>query len=163
MSTLPRTFLTYLKLQNFSPVTCRNYLADINHFLGWLQFKVRSLNLPLPQDETKLVSFYFKKEFILEYKKFLLANACPPKTVNRRLSTLRTFGKFCVLQLWIKENPAKEITNVTPNQSAEHKDQNQKILEEFIEYLKMEKNSANTIKNYLSDIKAFFNFLGVTT
>ncbi len=158
---LPKTFSTYLKLQGTSAVTCRNYLVDINHFLGWLEFKIRSLNLPLFEDETKLISLYFTEEFISEYKRFLLSNSLPFSTINRRLSTLRTFGRFCLSQAWIKENPAKKVANATLGQSAKRKVQSEEILEEFRKSLEAEKTSSNTIKNYLSDIREFFTWVEV--
>ena len=155
---LPKTFSTYLKLQGASSVTCRNYLVDINHFLGWLELKIRGLNLPLFEDETKLISLYFTEEFISEYKRFLLSNSLPFSTVNRRLSTLRTFGRFCLSQAWISENPAKRVPNVTLGQTTNNKQQSEEILEEFKRHLEEEKNSTNTIRNYLSDIRAFFTW-----
>lgn len=161
MSNLPKTFSTYLKLQGVSPVTCRNYLVDINHFLGWLELKIRGLNLPLFEDETKLISLYFTEEFISEYKRFLLSNSLPFSTVNRRLSTLRTFGRFCLSQAWISENPAKRVPNVTLRQTTNNKQQSEEILEEFKRHLEEEKNSTNTIRNYLSDIKEFFTWAEV--
>lgn len=165
MSNLPKTFSTYLKLQGASSVTCRNYLVDINHFLGWLELKIRGLNLPLFEDETKLISLYFTEEFISEYKRFLLSNSLPFSTINRRLSALRTFGRFCLSQAWIKENPAKKVTNVTLAQSTKrparggvNAAQSEEILEEFRRHLEAEKTSSNTIKSYLSDIKEFFTW-----
>ncbi len=158
---LPKTFSTYLKLQGASSVTCRNYLVDINHFLGWLELKIRGLNLPLFEDETKLISLYFTEEFISEYKRFLLSNSLPFSTVNRRLSALRTFGRFCLSQAWISENPAKRVTNVSNQQSVISNQHQEKVLEEFRKHLETEKNSTNTIKSYLSDIKEFFTWVEV--
>ncbi|MFZ5366525.1 MAG: site-specific integrase [Patescibacteria group bacterium] len=163
MSSLPNSFKTYLKLQGFSSITVRNYLSDLNHFLGWLELTLRSRNLPVNDDEPQLMRLYLKEEFILGYKSFLLANSLPLSTVNRRLSTLRTFGKFCLSQAWISENPTKQLSNVAIKQSSNKITGEEKILEEFRKHLEAEKTSSNTIKNYLSDIRAFLTWAEIAT
>jgi len=157
---LPKSFKIYLKINNFSPTTCRNYLSDLNHFLGWLELKIRGLNLPFPKEEKEIINFYFNRKFISEYKNFLLLNSLPLSTINRRLSTLRTFGDFCLAQNLIKENPAREIGNLkTKKGTISGKDKEEGIIEEFKEFLRSRKNTTNTIKNYISDIKEFLRFL----
>lgn len=158
MSSLPNSFKTYLKLQKVSPVTVRNYLADINHFLAWLELKIRSRNLPI-LDGPEFIKLYFTQDFIFEYKKYLLSNSLPFATINRRLSALRTFGKFCLEQAWLQKNPAKEVTNVQKTEDGKQK--TEKVLEEFREHLEAEKTSSNTIRNYLSDIRAFLTWVEI--
>ena len=161
---LPNSFKTYLKLQSASPVTIRNYMVDINHFLGWLELKIRSRNLSSIQETEQLIRLYFTTEFIGEYKKFLLANSFPSSTINRRLSALRTFGKFCLSQAWISENPARKVINVTLRGGVNNKATGEeKILNEFKKSLEAQKTSPNTIKNYLSDIRGFLTFVDSVT
>lgn len=153
-------FKTYLKLQSVSPITVRNYLADLNHFLGWLELKVRSRNLPL-LDEPEFIRLYFTENFIAEYKKFLLSNSLPSSTINRRLSALRTFGKFCQVQAWIEKNPAKRVSNVSDQRSVISNQHREKILAEFRKHLEAERTSSNTIKSYISDIRSFLTWIEV--
>lgn len=163
---LPNSFKTYLKLQGFSGVTVRNYLSDLNHFLAWLELFLRGHNLPVSDDESELARRYFKEEFVLSYKNFLTSNSLPLSVVNRRLSTLRTFGKFCLSQAWISENPAKKVANIplTSEESLRLRSEppSEVLLEEFRRHLEEEKTSTNTIKSYLSDIRAFFTWTEAT-
>lgn len=162
MTSLPNSFKTYLKLQKVSSVTVRNYLADLNHFLGWLELKIRSRNLPL-LNEPEFIKLYFSEDFISEYKKFLLSNSLPPSTINRRLSALRTFGKFCQAQAWIVKNPAKKISNIAIKQYSNKAIGEEQILDEFRKHLEAERTSSNTIKSYISDIRAFLTWVEIAT
>ncbi len=93
-------FREFLIAENISPISLKNYLSDLRYFFGWMSsksLKVESIN----------------KELVEEYRKYLLDNNLPHKTVNRRLSTLRKFCTFCISQGWMKENPAKKIGNIT--------------------------------------------------
>jgi len=158
MSFLPKIFKNYLEVEGYSSTTIRNYLSDLNHFLSWLELKIKSRNLPYFQNEKENISSYFTPKIAQEYKNFLYKNNLPPATINRRLSSLRVFAKFSLIQKWILENPTKNLKN-EPLPKTETK----KILEKFREFLKKEKTSSNTIKNYLSDIKAFLTWLEFTS
>lgn len=158
MSSLPNIFKNYLVVEGYSPVTVRNYLSDLNHFLGWLELRLRSQNLPFSQDEIENISLYFNSQKVENYKSFLLKNGLPSSTVNRRFSTLRTFARFCLLQNWISQNPTKGLTN-----QASLEEKTAEILARFEKSLKIEKTSPNTIKSYLSDIGSFLTWLELST
>jgi len=53
------------------------------------------------------------------------------------------------------------VTNVSNQQSVISNQHQEKVLEEFRKHLETEKNSTNTIKSYLSDIKEFFTWVEV--
>lgn len=93
-------FREFLIAENISPISLKNYLSDLRYFFGWMSSK----SLKIESIDKKLVE---------EYRKYLLDNNLPHKTVNRRLSTLRKFCSFCISQGWMKENPAKKIGNIT--------------------------------------------------
>lgn len=158
MSALPKIFKNYLVVEGYSPVTARNYLSDLSHFLGWLELRLRSQNLPFSQDEIENISRYFNTQVVKAYKNFLFKNHLPISTANRRLSTIRCFAKFCLSQNWISQNPTKQVKNeATPAAGAAE------ITARFKKSLEAEKTASNTIKSYLSDINNFLTWLELST
>jgi len=151
---LPETFKVYLKTQNASEITIKNYLADINHFLQWLAQKTGVKH----QIVGKAIFGLFTKETIKEYKTDLLQSRTPPSTVNRRLSALRKFGQFGKSQGWIREIP--KVGNVTStSEESPTGPLSEVVLENFQKQLEKEKVSQITIKNYLSDLRHFLGWL----
>ena len=156
--TLPEIFKNYLIIKKTSPVTAKNYLVDINHFLNWLA-KETGVKY---QIVGKAIFGLFTEETLNEYKNNLLACKTPLSTLNRRLSALRKFGDFGKEQEWLKENPTEKIANATKSDLvliSLDKQPNEKILEKFSLHLEKEKVSSITIKNYLSDLKHFLGWL----
>lgn len=107
VSILEALFKKYLLAEKVSPLTLKNYLSDLRHFLGWLIITIK-----IDKFNTSEFINVFTFHNIQTYKDYLLAKDTPIITVNRRLSTLRKFCSFCINQAWIKENPAKKINNV---------------------------------------------------
>ncbi|MGB9882963.1 MAG: site-specific integrase, partial [Microgenomates group bacterium] len=106
-------FKNFLIAENISSLSLKNYLSDFRHFIGWLIFKLKVKNqkLKVDDDPLKLLAFV-TSDLINEYKNYLAENKIPLKTINRRLSTIRKFFSFCISQGWLKENPAKKISNI---------------------------------------------------
>lgn len=147
---LEKKFGLYLKTKGVSPITQKNYLSDLRHFLGWFFLVLKSKKIVVDQSDPSSFCSYITKEVTSRYKNFLSVNRIPPKTINRRLSTLRKFCSFCIAQGYLQENPAKHITNV-----GKKKDPVEEILKKFNKALEEEGTTNVTIKNYLSDIKQF--------
>src|SRR3989338_8943022 len=101
---LEAPFKQYLTAGNQKPISIKNYLSDFRHFAGWVMSKGGHGGPPLQEPITL--------NDISEYKSYLELNNIPHKTINRRLSTLRKFCSFCISQGWMKENPAKKISNI---------------------------------------------------
>jgi len=152
---LPELFKNYLLVQKNSSVTAKNYVADLNHFLNWLDSKTGIKH----QIVGKGIFSLFTKETLEEYKTDLLADEAPLATLNRRLSTLRKFGQFGLSQGWLKNNPALKMANATFQETKIDSEVGGKLLEGFQKQLEKEKVSPITIKNYLSDLKHFLNWL----
>ena len=155
---LPELFKNYLRIQKISNVTVKNYLVDINNFLSWLKQKTGIKY----QVADKAIFGLFTQETIEEYKKDQTKQKTPSSTLNRRLSALRKFGQFGQNQGWLTDNPANQINNVNSNQPITERSQNQEsleILKEFEADLKQEKTSPVTIRNYVSDLKHFLDWL----
>jgi len=160
--TLAQSFKSYLTLEGYHPTTIRNYVCDLNYFLAWFELKLKSKNLPFSDEEETLV--FFTPKIAGQYQSFLLKNDLPSSTVNRRLSGLRIFTRFAISQKWLKINPIQNLQN-----SSRNLPKDETVLAKFKNFLEAEKTStgrltsANTIKNYLSDINSFLKWLELAT
>lgn len=136
------SFKQYLLAEN-KPVTVKNYLSDLRHFLGWLviMFKINfKTNDIIPLINPKSIN---------DYKNYLIQNTIPYKTINRRLSTIRKFCTFCIFQGWMKQNPAKQIQNIQLDIN--------NILNLFEKDLIKEGINSSNIKSYLKDLQEFIS------
>ena len=160
MSALPYNFESFLvRNSQVSDKTLRNYRADLAHFLNWAK---SFLNLKgISVDTDNQVVPHFSSYLIKEYIQSQTVLRTPPATINRRLSTVRAFGKYLVWSGYIKENPAATLTNLSnPKPQANNWSQEAAtLLAEFETYLRMEGVSRATIKNYLSDVRQFLLYL----
>lgn len=150
MKNLEKKFGLYLKSKGVSPVTQKNYLSDLRHFLSWLLLVLKSKKISTDERSLSSLCSFIDEELVSRYKNFLVLNRISQKTANRRLSTLRKFCSFCVSQGWLKSNPAKKVVNI-----GKTKDPVEEIVQKFKLSLKVEGISKVTIKNYLSDIRQF--------
>ncbi|PIY71540.1 hypothetical protein COY87_05655 [Candidatus Roizmanbacteria bacterium CG_4_10_14_0_8_um_filter_33_9] len=115
------TFREFLILEKVAPVTIKNYLSDLRHFLGWLPIflKTKNVSVTLKQVYTEKIPNQVldmirsvQHDTIQDYSSYLSQNQTPFKSINRRLSTLRKFFSFCISQGWMSHNPAKKVTNI---------------------------------------------------
>lgn len=157
LDNLEALFKQYLLAGNNKPVSIKNYLSDFRHFVGWLifKFKVRSSKFEVEEKPFRIVN-QITISLIEEYKSYLIENNIPTKTINRRLSTVRKFCSFCVSQGWMKENPARQISNVKKNPSNSDLTSMSQILESFKNDLLKENLNQPTVKSFLNDIEEFF-------
>lgn len=102
---LEAEFKTYLKNNSFSRTSINNYLADFRHFISWLVVMLKKQGLSFEPR-------YFDKKTFELYKKSLENEKMSTRSVNRRLSTLRTFIRFCITQGWVSTNPLEDINNI---------------------------------------------------
>ncbi|MDH7475901.1 MAG: phage integrase SAM-like domain-containing protein [Microgenomates group bacterium] len=156
-------FREYLFAEKYSPVSIKNYLSDLRHFLGWffsifyptIDSKKGSI---MPQNFS--ISFFFERltaETITNYRNYLIYNKIPTKTINRRLSTLRKFCLFSFKQGWLKENLTKKIKNISNFNFSGNKKLSE-ILSQYQTYLFNQKIEEERIVGCLNDIKEFLNF-----
>lgn len=109
-------FLSYLRnLKNASAHTIRNYAIDLNDLKSFLEktptekiAHQHPYDLRQNKEETFALTSIEKKD-IRQFLAYLAEKKMERKTIVRRLSSLRTFFKFCVKQNWIKESPLDEI------------------------------------------------------
>ena len=145
MTTLPRQFEEYLKTEvKISGKTLRNYRSDIGHFLAW-------------SNHAEDIVPHFTGLLVANYKSHHIENKIPEGTTNRRLSTLRNFGKFLVKAGLITENPTQLLNNLSRIETVEQTQRS--ILEEFEAHLREESVSKATLKNYMSDVRQFLAWI----
>jgi site-specific recombinase XerD len=147
---LEASFKKFLLAENVSPITLKNYLSDLRHFLGWMILKIKAQNKKNFEALSPLEFLnQINESLVEEYKNYLVVNAIPAKTINRRLSTLRKFFSFCISQGWLKENPAKKIQNLKLKIDS--------IISSFALSLEKENLDQKTIKSYLEVVQEFLS------
>jgi site-specific recombinase XerD len=148
-------FIKYLDSLGLSPESHKNYRSDLSHFLGWAILKIRSFGSYV-ESLSDIVPF-LSAELCHEYKNYMTENSAPGKTVNRRLSTLRHLARFLTASQIVDLDFMNGVENVVLN--VKKKPEINPVVANFKSYLEAEKVSPNTVKNYLSDIKHFINWL----
>lgn len=158
LDSIKKEFVKYLDSLGLSPKTHKNYRSDLAHFIGWAILRVRSFGSYV-DSLTEAIPF-LTQDFAKEYKNYMTENKAPVKTVNRRLSTLRHLSKFLLASQVVDFDFMQGIENAGSFASSTHKKQSiDPVMNDFKAFLEAEKVSANTIKNYLSDIKQFMSWV----
>ena len=156
MNNLPKQFEVYLKeTLGVSGKTLRNYRADLGHFLRWSKIHLESKEITIEDLESLLP--HFSGYLVATYKTHHAQTGVPQSTTNRRLSTLRNFGKFLSASGITENNPTQLITNLKEELTLEQ--ELEEVVREYAKNLEKENISAVTCKNYLSDVKHFVNWL----
>ncbi|MAX79576.1 MAG: integrase [Crocinitomicaceae bacterium] len=94
-------FLKYLSVEKrYSSHTVKSYQNDLRQFILFLNKEFQVL---APAE----VTHHFIRAWIVD---LMEVEGCTPSSVNRKLSTLRTYFKFLLRSLLIKANPMTNIT-----------------------------------------------------
>ena len=112
-------FLQFLEHEKrYSVHTIKSYSTDLEQFIQFLssEFQVNTV---------KNVNFQFVRSWIAK----LLSNNISPRSVNRKITTLKTYFRFLLQEDLIKQSPMQKI--ISPKTS--------KRLPVFVEQVKMEK------------------------
>lgn len=97
-----RDFLDYLKFQKrYSHHTIISYQNDLETFLGFLQARFGEIVLP-----------DIKPAYIRSWLADLKSSGITSKTINRKISALKTFFKYCLRQGVVSTSPMSTI--ITP-------------------------------------------------
>jgi len=155
LDSIKKEFVKYLDSLGLSPKSHKNYRSDLGHFVGWAILKIRSFGSYV-ESLSEIVPF-LNNDLAREYRDYMNENAAPPKTINRRLSTLRHLSRFLTAAQVIDSDFMNGIGNISVNQNK--KPATDPVMANFRSYLETEKVSPNTIKNYLSDVKQFMTWL----
>lgn len=155
-------FELYLtRSKGVSRTTLKNYLSDLRHFLSWLEIKLAvKKKLPLHSPSKPQTTNYqlqnLEPSLLQDYKKYLLSNNIAKSTINRRLAALRVFCQFCYNKGLLKQDLSKNLTGLSQKKPAEEKIND--LVSKFGLWLKKQKASKNTIKNYTADVRAYLLF-----
>lgn len=90
-------FETYLEQHSLSPATIRNYLVDLRAFVRWHGLRHQ------PAIDPTAADFSAFRDYLLDETDHSTS------TVNRRLQSLRLFGRFLQEMGYAAENPARGI------------------------------------------------------
>jgi site-specific recombinase XerD len=152
---IKREFIEYLSSRGLSPKSHKNYRSDLGHFISWAILKIRSFG-SYAETLTEIVPFLCG-DLAQEYRSYMIENSTPAKTINRRLSSLRNLSRFLIENKTLDFDFTEGLKNVGSN--TKKIATVSPVFNEFRSYLEEEKVSPNTIKNYLSDIKHFIDWL----
>ena len=147
---LDTEFSTYLIKQNASEVTRKNYVMDIKNFFTWLNMCLTNGSIKLLENIEKPLS-RITTEIIETYKRSLTTSKTPIATINRRLSALRMFFQFALIEHKITENPMTLVRNIPRIDAPNGSD----ILDTALDAYAKEKN---TKPADIDDIKTFFSW-----
>ncbi len=151
-------FENYLQSTGISSKSIKNYKSDIAQFFSWAKTKLESFGTYV--ENLLDVSPFLSQEFVSQYLEHMSTSDLPRKTVNRRLSTLRHLSKFLLEQSLVDSDFMSGVQNIAEVQKAASLNLgSHPSVSEFEAFLEAEKISKNTIKNYLSDIRQFLNWL----
>lgn len=111
---LESVFSAFLSRTGASKITVKNYLADLRNFLSWLFATLAESSVTRditgPQSLLRTVT----PEVVDSYKRSAILAKTPVATINRRLTTLRTFFQCAVIEGWVTDNPTIGLQNI-PN------------------------------------------------
>jgi len=94
------SFLSYLQYEKrYSKHTLVSYDCDLNQFYSFLSsFGIK---------ESELVELNFKD--VRKWIVFLMNEGCSARTVNRKLSSLKSFFKYLLRESFIQQNPMDKV------------------------------------------------------
>src|SRR3989344_8976263 len=133
-------FADYLKRLQVSLSTYKNYLSDVRYFFNW--------SATHPQTSDHILSL----PTLTSFRDSQISQ--PLTTTNRRLSAIRKLCQFAFSNQLIATDPSSQLTNLT---ALSPSDPHQDILSRFTSFLRSQKVSPITIKNYISDIRLFLS------
>lgn len=142
-----RNYLSAVK--KIRPISIKNYISDIKYFYGWVA-----------THETHSVSptTVLTEKVLEDYKSYLVTCNIPARTVNRRLSSLRSFCEYLLSQNIIQSDPSKHIRNHTTKPHIEDD-----ILGKFEQSLVSQGISNEDFEQIRSDVREFIQFSHITS
>ena len=104
LATLEPKYKFYLQeVLHLQKSSVKNYISDLRYFNGWYISTFHSYDIITSVTQNT----------INEYKSYLVHSMLPVKTVNRRLSSIRSFYRFAVDTKIMTSNPTIGVTNLS--------------------------------------------------
>src|SRR5687767_1680451 len=92
-------FCTYLNLQKrFSPLTVKNYHSDLAQFFSYLEDEISGFTL-------QTISHHHLRGYIAK----MMDSGLAAVSVNRKLSSLKSFFKYLLKNQVIEHNPTQKV------------------------------------------------------
>lgn len=148
-------FIDYLLQKGVNKANIKHYKSDIRYFSGYLKKNLTTFGVE-PRNMAELIPF-FSRDTGENFHSHIKLSGLSKKTINRRLSTLRHFGRFLHDKEVLRFNFAANLKNLPLGSNSSSSDPDYVI--EFEKHLKGSKVSDNTIKSYLSDVKQFLSWI----
>lgn len=148
-------FIEHLTLLGVSRNTRKSYRSDLSLFKNWFTPRLKTQGVDIQSFSEGLP--FFSAGLSSEFKDFLKKQNSSEKSVNRRLSTLRALSRFLIESQICDLDFMDGVSNI--GSAVEDKLNTHPTLALFREHLETQNVSKNTVKNYLSDIKHFLNWL----
>ena len=96
-----KEFINYIQSEKrYSDYTITSYKIDLNQFFNYL---IEEYNIDIPQN----VTFKIVRNWI----SYLLESGLKPRSVNRKISSLKSYFKFLVISNYSDSNPTLKITS----------------------------------------------------
>ncbi len=97
-----KKYIKYIRLEKrFSEHTSKAYNNDLSAFTLYLKEEYEL-------DESELANTDMIRSWIVN----LMENGASPRTINRRITTLRSYYKYLVANKLAKSNPATQIKSI---------------------------------------------------
>ncbi len=156
---LEKSFVMYLTENGASVKTKANYRTDLRHFFMWMQLSVIKSSSIVADSHVGYLSI-ISSDLLAAYRQFLLEKNIPVGTINRRLSTLRSFLRCCKKNGWINSNAQIEIFNVKTSKTNGITDSETWFsrLVQWERQLEKQGASKSTVKNYMRDVESFLHW-----
>jgi len=147
-------FSAYLTDRNMSASTKKNYLADLRSFFRWLSdsgVSTQAAQVDTVQDFLRPITH----DVLENYRRSLVIARIPSTTLNRRLTTMRTFFLFASITGYVKDNPTAGLMNIPASGSRLDDDT---ITSLISEYETDQKNTHSWVASDREDIREFFRW-----
>ncbi len=149
-------FANFLSESGLSSVSIKNYISDLRHFFGFLEVNGNPDLHSLYQNISK-----YTKEYQINQQDIFT----PINTINRRLASIRRLTTYLKVTYFAdtyeENNRVDQITSLATK--APSPTSSKKIIDQFNFFLKSEKKTHSTIKNYCSDLYHYFNWIAKHT
>lgn len=156
-----KDFSKYLDNLGVSAKSHKNYRSDLSHFAAWAILKIRAFGSYV-ENVTEMIPF-LNEALAQDYKNYMVENNHPSQSINRRLSTLRHFSRFLVATQAIDQDFTVGVENISLVKKEAKVQQTVyaklDVVDDFKAFLEAEKVSSSTLKNYLSDVRQFMQWL----
>jgi site-specific recombinase XerD len=157
-SKVEQSFSAFLKTIGVSEKTRINYLSDIRNFLDWLAGIIGSTANSM---EISAALGNVTAQTLETYKNSQIQSQTPATSINRRLSSVRTFFRFANESALIPSNPTNDMKNIT-DPSVRPEISVEAILGQFEASLRDEGAAETTTKNYVNDVQQFLLWINRT-